>query len=224
MSLMLDGPRRPPRRGAANALVVLIHGYGANGQDLIGLADPLAAALPGAYFVAPDAPEPVPGVPGGRQWFAITRLEPAAMAAGVRAAAPGLARFIEQERARHGLDGSRVALVGFSQGAMLAMHVGPRQTPAPAAVVGFSGVLCDAEALKSEAVSKPPILLAHGDSDDVVPTPLMWESASGLAAAEFGVIWHLSQGVPHGIGPDALDIARGFLARRLARPAAAATE
>lgn len=176
--------------------------------------------MPGAAFVAPDAPYGLPGgPPNGRMWFPIDRIDPAAMEAGCRKTAPILDRFIDTELARLGVPPERLVLVGFSQGSMLAMHVGPRRETAPAAVVGFSGALCGPEALVREKTCAPPILLVHGDADDVVPAPFMFEAAQGLAAAGLGAVWHLSRGTPHGIAPDGLELAAGFLARQ-ARAAA----
>lgn len=217
MTVSLDARRVAPARGdKAGALVVLLHGFGSNGDDLIQLAPHLSPYLPDAAFVAPDAPSPVmmPGAPANaRQWFAIERLDPAEMEAGVRAAAPVVDAFIDAELDRHGLSGDRLALVGFSQGCMLALHVGLRRAVAPFAVVGLSGALCGAEALEREVTARPPILLIHGDQDPVVPPQLMLESARALSAAGLGVRWKLDEGVAHSIGPQGLALAQEFLAR-----------
>lgn len=216
MNVFIDGPRTPPARGGkADALIVLLHGYGSNGADLISLAPYWQKALPGAAFAAPNAIEPIPGMRGAYQWFPITQLDPHLMEQGVRGAAPSLERFIEKELERLGLDESRLALVGFSQGTMMALHVGLRRRTAPAAVLGYSGVLVGARSLKDEIVSKPPILLIHGTEDDRIPADAMFESAEALAAAEHGAQWHLSYGVPHSIGPDGLDWGGAFLANSL---------
>src|SRR5215813_13306486 len=133
----LDGPRLAPVSGRATALVVLLHGYGANGDDLIALAHGWRGRLPDAAFVAPNAPEAVPGMLGALQWFALTLQDPGEYWRGVVAAAPSLDRFIAKELARLGVTAHRLALVGFSQGTMLALHVGLRQAVAPAAVVAY---------------------------------------------------------------------------------------
>lgn len=225
---ILDGPRFPPRAGGApERLVVLLHGYGANGNDLIQLAPILSQALPDAQFVAPDAPEPVPGYPAGRQWFALSQLDPQVMEAGCRAAAPVLDRFLDLEMTRYRLTPDRVALVGFSQGTMMALHVAPRRAEPFAAVVGFSGALCGAESLKKEVKSTPPVFLAHGDADELVHPAQMFEAARGLADAGLWVLWHVSAGTPHGIAPDEIDLARAFLADAFAgrfAPAGLASE
>jgi phospholipase/carboxylesterase len=216
MTVFIDGPRAPPARGGTpDALVILLHGYGSNGADLISLAPYWQKALPGAAFVAPNALEPIPGMRGAYQWFPITQLDPHAMEHGVRAAAPSVERFIDKELERHGLDESRLALVGFSQGTMMALHVGVRRRTAPAGVLGFSGVLVGARTLKEEMTSKPPILLVHGTEDDRIPPDAMFESAEALAAAEHGAQWHLSYGVPHSIGPDGLELGGAFLSNAL---------
>src|SRR3712207_6906123 len=134
---MIDGPRLLPRSGAPAQLVILAHGYGSNGDDLIGLAPYLARALPQAVFVSPHAPDGVPGYAGGYQWFPISRLDPVLMAQGVRGAAASLDGFIDPELARYGLPASACALVGFSQGTMMSLHVGLRRREPLAAILGF---------------------------------------------------------------------------------------
>lgn len=217
MTVFLDGPRMPPARGGkADALVILLHGYGSNGADLISLAPYWAKALPGASFVAPDAIEPVPQASGGFQWFPISQLDPHLMEQGVRSAAQSVDRFIDRELEKHGLPPERCALVGFSQGTMMALHVGLRRSRPLAAILGFSGVLTGgAERLKSEMASKPPILLIHGDQDPMLPIPFMFESARLLCEAGHGAQWHVSYGVPHAIGPDGLELGGSFLAAQL---------
>jgi phospholipase/carboxylesterase len=211
----LDGPRMPPAAGGKpTSLVVLLHGYGSNGADLISLAPYWAKLLPGAQFVSPNAPEPVPMAPGGYQWFPISRLDPRELARGVQTAAPLLNKFLDRELERYGVAPGRLALVGFSQGTMMALHVGLRR--AVAGIVGFSGALPVPETLKAEAVGKPPVLLVHGDQDDVVPVSRMLEAAEGIAAAGLSAHWHVSAGVPHSIGPDGLALGGDFLRAALA--------
>src|SRR5262245_35920186 len=125
---LLDGPRLAPRHGRATALVVLLHGYGANGDDLIALAEGWQARLPAAAFVAPNAPETIPGMPGALQWFALTFRDADELWRGVVAAEPHLNRFLDRELARLELGAERLALVGFSQGTMLALHVALRRS------------------------------------------------------------------------------------------------
>lgn len=205
----------PARGGRPDALVILLHGYGSNGADLIALAPHWAKALPGAAFAAPNGIEPAPGAPGGYQWFPLSDPDPHLMEQGARAAAPSLNRFIDRELERAELDESRLALVGFSQGTMMALYVALRRKQAAAAVLGYSGLLVGAGRLKQEMASKPPILLIHGDRDPTIPAVAMFDSAEALAEAGHGAAWHLSYGVPHAIGPDGLELGGAFLAARL---------
>jgi phospholipase/carboxylesterase len=216
MTLFLDGPRMPPARGGKpDALVILLHGYGSNGADLISLAPYWAKALPGAAFVSPNALEPVPGAPGGYQWFPISNLDPNLMEQGARAAAQSVDRFIDRELEKYGLTPDRLVLVGFSQGTMMALHVGLRRERQIGGILGFSGVLVGGRKLKDEMRSKPPVLLIHGDRDPTIPIPAMFDSAEAIAAADHGAQWHVSYGVPHSIGPDGLDLGGAFLAMQL---------
>ncbi len=216
MTVFLDGPRVPPARGGKpDSLVIMLHGYGSNGADLISLAPYWARALPGTAFVSPNAIEPVPQAPGGYQWFPISNLDPHLMEQGARAAAQSVDRFIDRECQKYGLAPDQVALVGFSQGTMMALHVALRRERPLAAVLGFSGVLVGGRRLKDEMRAKPPILLVHGDRDPTIPIPAMFDSAEQLAAAGHGAQWHISYGVPHSIGPDGLELGGAFLAKYL---------
>lgn len=201
----------PARGGKPDSLVILLHGYGSNGADLISLAPYWAKALPATAFVAPNAIEPVAEAPGGFQWFPIGQLDPHLMESGARRAAQSVDRFIDRELEGYGLSDSRLALVGFSQGTMMALHVGLRRARAPAAILGYSGLLVGARTIKEQMTSKPPILLAHGDQDPVIPAAAMFDTAEALAAAGHGAQWHISYGVPHSIGPDGLDLGGAFL-------------
>lgn len=217
MSLIMDGPRLPPAAGGRpNSLVVLLHGYGSNGADLLGLAPYWAKQLPHAQFVAPNAPQPVAMAPGGFQWFALGQPDPRLMETGARAAAGPLDRFLDRELERYGLDGGRMALIGFSQGSMMALHVGLRRPIAPAGIIGFSGALVGRARLKEERSCAPEVLLIHGDRDDRIPLAAMFDAADGLSEAGASAQWHISYGVPHSIGPDGLDLGGEFLARVLA--------
>lgn len=212
MTVFLDGPRMPPARGGKpDTLVILLHGYGSNGADLISLAPYWAKALPGAAFVAPNGIAPLPEAPGGYQWFPIARIDPHLMEQGVRQAAQSVDAFVSRELEKYGLDPSRLVLVGFSQGTMMALHVGLRREQPVAGILGFSGMLTGAQRLKDEMKSKPPVLLVHGDQDPMVPIGAMFEAAEGLAAAGHGAQWHVSYGIPHSIGPDGLDLGGAFL-------------
>ena len=222
--ITLDGPRLNPRQGGAPAkLVILLHGYGSNGDDLIQLAPHFARDLPDAAFVSPHAPDPVPGSPGGYQWFPITQVDPHLMAEGARAAAPVLDAFIDQELARYRLTEANMALVGFSQGTMMSLYVGARREAGAAAILGYSGAMPGAETLKEEVKSKPPVMLIHGDADNVVPPGMMFHAAQALCEAGLWAQWHISPGVPHSIGQDGLDLGVRFLRQAFAgkmKPAA----
>ncbi len=213
---MIDGPRIPPASGGpAKSLVVFLHGYGADGNDLIGLGRQWAKALPATAFVAPNAPELCPGTPMGRQWFPLTMRDPRELVQGVARARPALDVFLDAELQRHGLDESACALVGFSQGTMMALHVGPLRKRSLAGILGYSGLLADPAALKSGPVQQQPVFLIHGDRDDLIPVATIFAAAEGLAAAEIPVEWHISPGIPHGIGPDGLELGMSFLKRVL---------
>lgn len=216
MVTQIDGPRLPALSGTADRLVIFCHGYGADGNDLIGLAEAWRQLLPTAGFASPHAPERCTMSPMGYQWFPITRLAPEEMLRGVERAAPVLNAFIDAELARLSLDASRLALVGFSQGTMMSLHVGLRRQVAPAAIIGFSGALPGAERLPAEIVSRPPVLLVHGDADEMIPVQALHMAANGLAAAGVAVRWHISRGVGHGIAPDGLELAGDFLAAAFA--------
>jgi phospholipase/carboxylesterase len=207
----LSGPRVPARSGQADSLVVLCHGYGANGEDLISLAPHWQRLLPNTAFSSPNAPEPCAMAPGGYQWFPISRLDPNEMHKGVVAAAPTLDGFLDSELERLGLDGSRLALVGFSQGTMMALQVGLRRKTPPAAIVGYSGALAGAGQLEKEIRARPPILLIHGDADQMIPVDALHMAVQGLGQAGLAVRWHVSRGVGHGIDPEGLELGGRFL-------------
>jgi phospholipase/carboxylesterase len=210
---MIDGPRVAPAAGApAKSLVILLHGYGSNGEDLISLAPYWQAALPTTAFVAPNAPEPCPGAPGGYQWWALTSPDGASRARGAAKAAPVLDAFIDAELARHGLTEAQLALVGFSQGTMMALQVGPRRARPLAGIVGYSGMLADVAGLDDPALTRPPILLVHGDEDPVIPLAAFEQAWAALAAGGFSVDVHVSPGVGHSIDLPGLQRGAQFLA------------
>jgi phospholipase/carboxylesterase len=214
---LLNGPTSPPAAGGApRSLVILLHGYGSNGDDLIGLVPYWRDALPHTLFLAPDAPQPCPGAPGGRQWWPLTSLSPEARAAGVRVSAPALNAYIDSQLAAHGLSEDRLALVGFSQGTMMALHVGPRRANALAGIIGYSGMLADPEALGEELQTKPPILLVHGDADDVLPISALHQAKAHLEDLSFAVASHISRGLGHSIDEQGLMLGANFLAAHLA--------
>ncbi len=214
--ILIDGPRIPPKSGTAKKLVVLFHGYGSNGQDLAGLAQAWAPHFPDVAWASPDAPEQVPGYPQGYQWFPISRLDPDLMEQGARSAHASAEHFVSSELKRWGLSGGDLVLVGFSQGTMMALHTALRRDTAPAGVLGYSGALAGPERLKQEMSAKPPILLIHGDQDEVLPVGMTLMAAQGLCAAGHGAEFHISQGIPHSIGPDGLELGQRFIENALA--------
>ena len=208
----LEGPSYGPHnQGKPGHLVVLLHGYGADGNDLIGLAPLLGQLMPDVVFHAPNAPQPCEGNPFGYQWFGISRLDPAIALAGVQAAAPVLDAFLDETMAAHGLDEAKTVLVGFSQGTMMALHVGLRRKKQLAGIVGFSGMLAGAELLQSQMQNKPPVLLVHGDSDEMLPHGLTQRAAEALTAAGLEVGVHIAKGVGHSIDETGLQLAARFL-------------
>jgi len=207
----LSGPRLPPMRGEATHLVVLAHGYGADGNDLIGLAPMWQQLLPTAAFVAPNAPEPC-SAGMGYQWFPISRIDPQEMVRGVQGAAAMLENFLEAELKRHNLSGDKLALVGFSQGTMMSLHVGLTRAVKPAAIVGYSGLLADQKP-QAAGADAPPVLLVHGDADPMIPVGALFASAATLGGAGMAVQWHISPGVGHSIDETGLAMGGEFLAR-----------
>ena len=210
----LDGPRiMPASGGTAKQLVVLVHGYGANGQDLISLGQHWRGILPDAAFISPDAPEPCPGNPfGGRQWFPLTMRDQEERWRGLLQAGPDLDAFLDEELEKLGLSDESLALVGFSQGTMMSLHVGIRRKRPMAAIVGFSGLLVAPERLAADVTAKPPVLLVHGEMDDLIPVQALHAARIALAAEEFAVEWHVRPELPHGIDQEGLEIAGRFLA------------
>jgi phospholipase/carboxylesterase len=215
----LDGPRLEPRSGVAKQLVVFLHGYGADGNDLIDIGRAWQGLLPDAAFVSPHAPQPCGQSPAGREWFPLTFRDPSERWVGVNAAAPDLNAFLDAELQRRHLPPSALALVGFSQGTMMALHVGLRRAVPPAAIVGYSGMLVvpeevDPDQFASEIRSRPPVLLVHGDQDELIPVQAVFHAAQGLSALDLPVEWHISAGVAHGIDQEGLRHGGEFLARR----------
>jgi phospholipase/carboxylesterase len=199
--------------------VVFLHGYGANGADLLGLADPLGEHLPDTLFVAPDAPESIPGMPFGLQWFPIPWIDGSSeeeAERGLIAAAADLDAFLDALMVDEDLLPEQVVLFGFSQGTMMALHVAPRREDELAGIVAFSGRLLRPDLLADEAVSRPPVLLVHGDADDVVPVQSLPQAAEALQEAGWKDVYaHVMKGTAHGIAPDGLSVALAFMRDKL---------
>jgi phospholipase/carboxylesterase len=216
---VLDGPRLAPKSGKAKQLVVFLHGYGADGNDLIDIGRAWQPMLPDTAFVSPHAPRPCGQSPMGKEWFPLTFRDPNERWDGVKAATPQLNEFLDAELAKHNLPASALALVGFSQGTMMSLHAGLRRATPPAAIVGYSGMLVMpgdemSDAFAAEVTAKPPVLLIHGDRDELIPVQALFHSAQALGAMGLAAEFHVSPGVGHGIDQEGLRHGGEFLAKR----------
>jgi phospholipase/carboxylesterase len=220
MLMALSGPSRPPVAGGKpRRLVILLHGLGADGNDLIGLQQYWGRLLPDAEFVSPNAPFPCDMAGYGHQWFSVQDRTPAAMLAGVRAAAPILDAYIDEELQKRGLTESDAALVGFSQGTMMSLFVGLRRERPLAGILGYSGRLIGPELLAGELRSRPPVLLVHGTEDPLVPFASMAAAETALKAAGVPVETLACPGIEHSIDPEGLQRGGLFLRQALSDPA-----
>ncbi|MFV0513196.1 MAG: alpha/beta hydrolase [Jhaorihella sp.] len=219
MTRVLNAGRREPVSGTTRSAVVFVHGYGANGADLLGLSDPLGEHLPDTLFVAPDAPEAIPGMPFGYQWFPIPWLDGSSEEAaerGMRAAVDDLNAFLDALMVDEDLMPEQVVLFGFSQGSMMSLHIAPRRDDPVAGVIAFSGRLLSPETLADDVRVRMPVLLVHGDQDDMVPVQSLPEAAEALQKAGFqDVFAHIMKGTGHGIAPDGLSVALAFMRDKL---------
>ena len=219
MTRVLKAERKEPISGETRSAVVFLHGYGANGADLLGLADPLGEHLPDTLFLAPDAPESIPGMPFGLQWFPIPWIDGSSEEEahrGLMAASEDLNAFLDALMVDEDLLPEQVVLFGFSQGTMMSLHVAPRREDPVAGIVAFSGRLLSPEMLQDDTVSRPPILLLHGDAADVVPVQSLPEAAEALQGAGWQDVYaHIMKGTAHGIAPDGLSVALAFMRDKL---------
>lgn len=212
----LSGPVRTPRSGGkAKQLVVLLHGWGADGPNLIDLAEPFSTVLPDAQFIAPNAPYVCEVNPYGYQWFSLMDRQPQHMLAGARNAAEILDRFLDEQLATLSLDNSKLVLIGFSQGTMTALHVAMRRSPQIAGVVGFSGALIGPDELSKEIVARPPVCLIHGEMDDVVPFRSLHNATEALTSYGVTVEPHTRPYLGHSIDMDGIRIAAAFLKKHV---------
>ncbi|SDG26296.1 phospholipase/carboxylesterase [Limimonas halophila] len=217
----LDGPRAQPQSGGpAKQLVVLLHGLGADGNDLIQLTPYLGQALPDAAFVSPHAPEACDMAPFGKQWFSLQDQSPQAIDAGARRAAPTLDAFLDAELRAHGLTADKLALVGFSQGGMMALHVGLRRADPVACICAFSSLLPGGDHLADEIQSRPPVLLVHGEADEIIPVQALGATEAALTANRVPVTSERRPGMGHGIDERGIQLAIETLRANL--PGAAA--
>ena len=219
MLMALSGPSRPPLAGGKpTRLVILLHGLGADGNDLIGLQQYWGRLVPEAEFISPNAPFPCDGAPYGYQWFSVRDRTPAAMLAGVRAAAPALDAYIDEELQKRGLDEKDATLVGFSQGTMMSLYVGLRRERPLAGILGYSGRLIAPDLLASELRSRPPVLLVHGTDDPLVPFDSLASAEAALRAAEVPVETLTCVGTEHTIDQEGLGRGGRFLREVLSAP------
>ncbi len=219
MTRVLTAGRKEPQSGDTRSAVVFLHGYGANGADLLGLADPVAEHLPDTVFVAPDAPENCAGSPFGYQWFPIPWIDGSSeeeSSRGMQQAVEDLNAFLDALMVDEDLLPEQVCLFGFSQGTMMSLHVAPRREDPVAGIVAFSGRLLEPELLADEVQSRMPILLVHGDQDDVVPVQSLPQAAEAFQNAGFSDVYaHVMKGTAHGIAPDGLSVALAFIRDQL---------
>ena len=219
MTRALTAGRREAVSGETRSAVIFLHGYGANGADLLGLADPLAEHLPDTMFLAPDAPEECAGSPAGFQWFPIPWIDGSSeeeSMAGMARAVADLDAFLDGVMVDEDLLPEQVMVLGFSQGTMMALHVLPRREDPVAGICAFSGRLLQPEVLQDELRCRPPVLLVHGDQDDVVPPESMPQAAQALQEAGWKEVYaHVMKGTGHGIAMDGLQVALAFMRERL---------
>ena len=204
-----------PASGVTKRLVILLHGLGADGPNLIGLGAELTDALPDTGFLAPDAPFACDMYPEGRQWFSLQSRAEEDLEREVKLAAPIVNDYIDAQMAQHQVTSDKVALIGFSQGTMTALYTALRRPDALAAIVGFSGAMVAAAKLPREITARPPVCLIHGDADPVVPFAAMAVAQRALEASGVAVTAHARTGLEHSIDAQGLDIARHFLQKHL---------
>ena len=203
---------QPLSGGRPSRIVLLLHGYGSNGADLIALAPHWQHAMPGALFLAPNAPQRC-GMGAGYQWWGLNAFTQQALAGGAASAAPAIDAFIDRKLDQYGLTEADLAIVGFSQGTMMALHVGLRRKRQAAAIIGYSGMLTGAQSLSREIVSNPPVLLVHGAADPIVPVAALHAAKAALEHLGINVTSHISHGVGHSVDPVGLRLGCELVAK-----------
>lgn len=206
---------RPLSGGSPKQILLLLHGFGSNGADLISLAPHWQDQLPDALFLAPNAPQRLNSLADGYQWWPLSAFTPAALNLGAASAAPAIDAFIDRKLGQYGLDEANLAIVGFSQGTMMALHVGLRRPRQVAAIVGYSGMLTGSDELSHAAITKPPVLLVHGSADPIVPVTALHAARAALETLGVDVATHISTGVGHSVDPVGLRMGGAFVAGAL---------
>lgn len=213
MSKIVNGSSLQPLSGGSpKQIVLLLHGYGSSGADLISLAPHWQQHLPDALFLAPNAPQQS-SMGGGYQWWGLGSFTSQALAAGAASAAPAIEAFVDRKLAQYALSDRHLAIVGFSQGTMMGLHVGLRRTQQVAAIVGYSGMLTGGPELAHEVVTKPPVLLVHGSADPVVPVAALHDAEHTLKRLGVAVETHVSPGLGHSVDPVGLRLGGDFVAK-----------
>jgi len=207
---------QPASGGEPKQIVLLLHGFGSNGADMIALAPHWQALLPDALFLAPNAPQQMGNMAAAYQWWALSAFTPQSLAAGAASAAPAIDAFIDRKLGQYGLDDADLAIAGFSQGTMMALHVGLRRQRRAAAIVGYSGMLTGAPELARVPITKPPVLLVHGSADPVVPVAALHEAKAALDRLGIDPAIHIAAGVGHSVDPAGLRLGGDFVAKALA--------
>ncbi|WP_376963901.1 alpha/beta fold hydrolase [Azospirillum sp. A26] len=219
MNSTIDGSddvlRLAPASGAAaRRLVILLHGVGSSGADLMPLAQSWRQALPDTAFVAPDAPQPF-DMGNGHQWFSIAGVTEENRPARVAAALPALVELIEAERQRAGVAPADVALVGFSQGSIMALHLAMTAPERCGAVVAFAGRIAAPVVTPDGSGRRPPVLMIGGAADSIMPPAVVQAAAAHFRSAGFAVEEQLLRGVPHTITAAGAQLGLDFLQRVL---------
>lgn len=214
MDKEINGPELASESGETKQLIVLLHGLGADGRDLIGLAPEFADTFPDAHFISPNAPSPCDMAPYGYQWFSLQDRNPDVMHAGAKQAAPVLNAFLDAQLARFGLSDDKMALIGFSQGTMMSLYTALRRPREVAGILGYSGALLGGDVLEKEIHSRPHVCLVHGTSDMVVPFAALEHAESVLELYDVPVEAHARPGLGHNLDQEGIAIGIDFLSRR----------